>query len=103
VVPTGKGPDGGFKAAQLGWSRIMFLPFPNDRKYASLSRKDCEKILRNLNAGLAILACNRRLPNVVELQAKSILTVLRNEIDEALRDIGPGPSHASPLSDPFPA
>jgi hypothetical protein len=70
----------------------MFLMLPNERKYSSLTKQDCERILRCLNAGLGILATIRRLPTLAELRAKSILTVLRNEIDEAVRDNGSGRS-----------
>jgi hypothetical protein len=65
----------------------MSLMLSTERKYSSLTMQDCERILRSLNAGLAILATNRKLPPLSELQAKSLLTVLRNEIKEAANSL----------------
>ncbi|MDB6114662.1 MAG: hypothetical protein JWQ62_1607 [Lacunisphaera sp.] len=66
----------------------MCSSFPPDKKYPSLTKQDCAQILRTFDAGLAILGGIRKRPTLVELQAKSVLAVLRKEIEEAARSAG---------------
>lgn len=61
---------------------------PSGRKYSSLSKKDCQRIIRNFDAGLAILDTIRKRPTITELQARSLLAALRNEMAEAAKSAG---------------
>jgi len=67
--------------------------FPGVTKYPSLTRQECEELIRGLEMGLAVFAAKSTPLSASEIQLKSMLSALRNEVKSHLAsDHGSGRS-----------